>query len=39
MGGPDAREGVHAFLQRRAPRWSASVSQEWKPLPDISGRE
>ncbi len=39
MGGPDAREGVQAFLQRRAPRWSASVSQEWEPLPDVSGTE
>lgn len=34
MGGADAREGVAAFLERRAPRWSASVSPEWKPLPD-----
>ena len=35
MGGADAREGVEAFLQRRQPRWSASVAGEWKPLPDI----
>jgi enoyl-CoA hydratase/carnithine racemase len=34
MGGADAREGVAAFRERRAPRWSASVSREWKPLPD-----
>lgn len=34
MGGADAREGVAAFLERRAPRWSASVSAEWEPLPD-----
>jgi enoyl-CoA hydratase/carnithine racemase len=33
MGSADAREGVDAFLQRRPPRWSASLSQEWKPLP------
>jgi enoyl-CoA hydratase/carnithine racemase len=33
MGSVDAREGVDAFLQRRPPRWSVSVSQEWKPLP------
>jgi enoyl-CoA hydratase/carnithine racemase len=32
MGSADAREGVDAFLQRRAPRWSVSVSQEWKPI-------
>lgn len=26
MGSADAREGVDAFRQRRAPRWSSSVS-------------
>lgn len=35
MGGPDAREGVEAFLQRRAPRWSQSVSADWEPLPEL----
>jgi hypothetical protein len=35
MGSADAREGVDAFRQRRAPRWSASVSRDWEPLPDI----
>ncbi|OBK14638.1 enoyl-CoA hydratase/isomerase family protein [Mycobacterium asiaticum] len=30
MGSADAREGVEAFLQRRQPRWSASVAGEWK---------
>lgn len=35
MGGADAREGVEAFLAHRAPRWSASVSREWKPLPEV----
>jgi enoyl-CoA hydratase/carnithine racemase len=35
MGSADAREGVDAFLQRRAPRWSVSVSQQWEPLPEI----
>lgn len=34
MGSADAREGVEAFLQRRAPRWSLSVSREWEPLPE-----
>ncbi len=29
MGRPDAREGVLAFLERRDPQWSGSVSQEW----------
>jgi enoyl-CoA hydratase/carnithine racemase len=32
MGSSDAREGVEAFLQRRPPRWSLSVSREWEPL-------
>jgi enoyl-CoA hydratase/carnithine racemase len=32
MGGADAREGVDAFLQRRAPRWSTSVSKDWEPI-------
>ncbi|BBY77466.1 putative enoyl-CoA hydratase/isomerase [Mycolicibacterium parafortuitum] len=33
MGRADAREGVAAFREKRAPRWSASVSGEWEPLP------
>jgi enoyl-CoA hydratase/carnithine racemase len=32
MGSADAREGVDAFLQRRAPRWSAAVSKDWEPI-------
>lgn len=35
MGSADAREGIDAFLQHRAPRWSLSVSREWEPLPEI----
>ncbi|MCV7200243.1 enoyl-CoA hydratase/isomerase family protein [Mycobacterium angelicum] len=38
MGSADAREGVDAFLQRRAPRWTSSVSGEWKPLPGAVGQ-
>lgn len=34
MGSPDSREGVAAFLERRAPQWSASVHGEWVDLPD-----
>lgn len=34
MGTPDAREGVAAFLQRRPPQWSTSVSRDWADLPD-----
>lgn len=29
MGKPDAREGVMAFLERRDPVWSGSVSADW----------
>jgi enoyl-CoA hydratase/carnithine racemase len=35
MGSADAREGVDAFLQRRTPRWSRSVSADWEPLPEV----
>ncbi len=35
MGTADAREGVAAFLQRREPAWTLSVSQEWECLPDL----
>jgi enoyl-CoA hydratase/carnithine racemase len=34
MGTPDAREGVTAFLARRSPRWTASVSRDWTALPN-----
>ena len=29
MGGPDAKEGVMAFLERRDPQWSTRVSRDW----------
>lgn len=29
MGKPDALEGPVAWLERRAPRWSSSVTQDW----------
>lgn len=35
MGSADAREGVEAFLERRTPQWSSSVSRKWKPLPEL----
>jgi hypothetical protein len=31
MGRADAREGVLAFLERRAPRWSLSPTEDWPP--------
>jgi enoyl-CoA hydratase/carnithine racemase len=34
MGTDDAREGVTAFLDRRAPRWNGSVSRDWAELPE-----
>jgi len=34
MGSADAREGVAAFVDRRTPQWSSSVSTEWTDLPD-----
>src|SRR6201987_4191645 len=34
MGTADAREGVSAFLDRRAPRFSSRVSDDWTALPD-----
>ncbi|MFZ1163349.1 enoyl-CoA hydratase-related protein [Mycobacterium sp.] len=34
MGTGDAREGVAAFLERRAPRFSARLSADWAPLPE-----
>ena len=35
MGTDDAREGVNAFLERRAPQFSARLSTDWKPLPEL----
>lgn len=34
MGNPDATEGVAAFLDRRAPNFTARLSREWTPLPE-----
>lgn len=29
MGAPDSREGAMAWLERREPRWTGSVSEDW----------
>jgi len=34
MGRPDAAEGVMAWLERRPPRWTSSVSRDWPEWPD-----
>jgi enoyl-CoA hydratase/carnithine racemase len=34
MGSDDAREGVNAFLERRPPRFSATLSSDWTPIPE-----
>lgn len=34
LGTADAREGVAAFLERRAPHFTARISREWSPLPE-----
>ncbi|MEV4207845.1 enoyl-CoA hydratase/isomerase family protein [Nocardia salmonicida] len=35
MGGPDAREGMRARVDRRAPVWSARLSRDWRDLPEF----
>jgi enoyl-CoA hydratase/carnithine racemase len=34
MGRDDAREGVMAFLERRDPKWTMSVSADWPDWPE-----
>ncbi len=35
MGSADAAEGVAAFLERRAPCFTARLSRDWSPLPEL----
>jgi enoyl-CoA hydratase/carnithine racemase len=34
MGRPDAVEGVMAWLEKREPRWTSKVSQDWPDWPE-----
>jgi len=34
MGTADAKEGVLAFLERRAPVWTLSPTEDWRDLPE-----
>lgn len=36
MGRPDSAEGVKAYLERRAPRWTGSVARDWPRWPEPS---
>ncbi len=38
MGAPDAIEGGRAWLERRPPRWTLRVSENWPEWPDPSKR-
>jgi enoyl-CoA hydratase/carnithine racemase len=37
MGRADAREGVLAFVERRYPRWTLSVTDDWPEWPKTEG--
>ncbi len=44
MGKPDAIEGVMAYLERRDPKWTLSVTDDWPRWPagddpDIDGAD
>jgi enoyl-CoA hydratase/carnithine racemase len=39
MGGPDAIEGALAYVERRKPSWSLSVSRDWPEWPSPDDEE
>jgi enoyl-CoA hydratase/carnithine racemase len=38
MGAPDAIEGAVAYMERRKPNWTASVSKDWPEWPEPEGQ-
>jgi enoyl-CoA hydratase/carnithine racemase len=39
MGRADAREGVLAFIEKRDPHWTLSVTDDWPVWPETEGEE
>ena len=36
MGAPDAVEGPMAWIERRKPKFTATISRDWPKWPDLS---
>ncbi|MDI2125234.1 enoyl-CoA hydratase/isomerase family protein [Yinghuangia seranimata] len=39
MGGPDAREGALAWMERRPPQWTSRVGEDWHRVQDLEEQE